>query len=55
MLVAESELEQARRLLQPICESFDDEYPLEALAAARQLLETTLNPQRKRRGSTPRA
>jgi len=55
MLVAEGEIEQAQRLLRPIFESFDNEFPIEALAAARKLLETTRDPQSKRRRSTPRA
>ena len=55
MLVAEGDIEGAKRLLRPICESFDAEYPIEALAEARRLLETTRDPQPKRRGRTPGA
>jgi tetratricopeptide (TPR) repeat protein len=40
LLVADGETERARRLLRPICASFGDGYPLEALAAARRLLDT---------------
>ncbi len=55
LLVAEGKRVQAERLLRPICRTFDDGYPIEALAAARRLLETTRNRTTKRRSnSTPR-